>query len=76
MTFRKYLKSIQGEDSPRGDLASDLLNDKQLKGKYLGVYSIRKYLQSRGSGARWIYDLLDEVWRDYKASRILYARTP
>jgi hypothetical protein len=73
MTFREYLKTVKNDGSPEGDLATDLLNDKALKGRKLSEKMLRGYLERFKFRNPQILEFLDNLASDYQDTRILCA---
>lgn len=68
MTFRQYLKVAKNDPTPEGDLASDLLADKQLKGKRLGKRVLTRYLSQYKVRNPEILTFLDSLWAAYRST--------
>jgi hypothetical protein len=75
MTLRQYLNAHRSDDTPEGDLASDLLTDKQLKGKRLGKRMLTRYLSQYKFRNPEILTFLDSIWAAYRTqSSLSFAR--
>lgn len=64
MTFREFLKDLEDEDSPAGDLANDVASDRRLKNVVLTPENLRTHLIFAGVDQE-VLNALDEVKRRF-----------
>ena len=64
MTFHDYLRTLQDEDTPEGDVARDVLADKRAPTSD-DYGRLREHVESAGAPSK-VMDLLDKVYANYE----------
>jgi len=67
MKFKDYLRTLQNDDTPEGDVARDVLADKRAP-KTDDYEALRDHVSESGAPSK-VMDLLDKVYAEYEQQK-------